>query len=314
MKPRAIFFGTPEIAVPALRALSEQATVTAVVCQPDKPVGRGSTPAAPATKRAAIELGIPVHQPLKVRTPDFLAWVREQAADVGVVMAYGRILTREVLDAPRLGCINLHASILPRYRGAAPINWCIMNGETETGISLMQMDEGVDTGPVFSVRKLAIGADERADELAARMALLGAEVVRLDLPRAMAGEVRATPQVHEQATLAQILTKEHGKIDWSRSAREIHDHVRGLQPWPGAFTVSAGKTLKVLETRRVEGRPAVESAPPGTVIQFSKDELWVACGDGHLALLRGQLEGKKAITGGELLRGRGVIPGGVLGG
>lgn len=287
MKSRVIFFGTPEIAVPALRALHEVAEVVAVVCQPDKPAGRDPAPQAPPTKKTATELGLPVHQPVKVKTPDFAAWVREQRADAGVVLAYGRILTREVLDTPRLGCINLHASLLPRYRGAAPIQWAIVNGEAETGICLMQMDEGIDTGPVMASRRLAIGPDETAEQLTDRMAGLAAEIVRTDLLDALAGRLSPAPQDHASATLAPILTKEHGRIDWSKSARQVHDHARGFFPWPGAVTTSKGKAFKVIETRVVT--EATPEARPGQVLDAPRGQLWVACGRGALSVLRGQL-------------------------
>lgn len=311
-RPRTIFFGTPDIAVPALRALHESTEVVAVVCQPDKPAGRDPTPQPPPTKRVALELGIPVHQPSRVKTPDFAAWVREQRADAAVVLAYGRILTREVLDTPRLGCLNLHASLLPRYRGAAPIQWCIVNGETETGICLMQMDEGIDTGPVLATRRILIGPDETADLLTARMAELAAEVVRIDVMDAIAGKLAPVPQDHSASTYAPILTKEHGRVDWTKSARALRDQVRGFHPWPGAYTTVRGKTFKILEARVLD-EPGMSGAP-GTVLEAPRGRLWIACGDGVLAVERGQLEGKKALPADELLRGRAVQFGEVLGG
>jgi methionyl-tRNA formyltransferase len=315
MKPRVLFFGTPEIAVPTLRALHEVATVTAVVCQPDKPAGRDPLPQPPATKRVALELGLPVHQPVKVRVPEFAAWVRAQEADAGLVFAYGRILTREVLDIPRRGCLNLHASILPRYRGAAPINWAIVRGERETGISLMQMDEGIDTGPVLATRSLPIGPDETADSLARRLADLGAEMTRSEVLAAIGGALTAVPQDHAQATMAPILDRENGRIDWSKKAREIHDQVRGFFPWPGTFTTVRGKTLKVLETSRAE-LPAVlgGEGEVGEVRQGPGERLWVRCGDGFVEVVRAQLEGRKALGGPELFRGRAVEVGQRLGG
>jgi len=310
-KPRTLFFGTPDIAVPALRALHELTEVVAVVCQPDKALGRDPTPQPPATKRAALELGLPVHQPTKVKTPDFARWVRDQRADAAVVLAYGRILTREVLDTPRLGCLNLHASLLPRYRGAAPIQWAIVQGEAETGICLMQMDEGIDTGPVLAVRRLAIGPEETAEQLSGRMAQLAAEVVRTDVLDALAGKLSPTPQDHAAATLAPILTKEHGLIDWGRPAAAIHDQVRGFYPWPGAYTASKGRAFKVLEARVVT-EPGV-GGEPGVVLDAPKNKLWVACGQGALSIELGQLEGKKALPAGDLLRGRAAVVGERLG-
>lgn len=184
---RAIFFGTPDIAVPSLEALREVAEVVAVVCQPDRPAGRGLELRAPPVKERALALGFEVVQPEKVKTPEFAAWVEARKADVALVIAYGRILPKAVLEGPRRGCMNLHASLLPRYRGAAPIQWAIVRGETETGVCLMQMDEGMDTGPVFTRRAIPIGRDETAGELGGRLGRLAAELVREDLPRAVAG-------------------------------------------------------------------------------------------------------------------------------
>lgn len=308
---RAIFFGTPEIAVPSLSALAEIATVIAVVCQPDKPAGRGLELKAPAVKQRALELGLPVMQPTKVRTPDFAAWVASQEADVALVIAYGRILPKAVLDAPRRGCMNLHASLLPKYRGAAPITWAVVDGEAETGISLMQMDEGMDTGPVFSMHRVPIGPDTTAGELSIALAEAAANVVRTDLARAVAGELVAEPQPESGATHARMLEKADGRIDFTKSARKVHDHVRGMTPWPGAFSSLGGKLFKVLETRMAEG-PA--GAPAGTVVLASKGRIEIACGEGRVALLRGQLEGKKALGAQDLVAGRALAEGAVFGG
>jgi methionyl-tRNA formyltransferase len=309
---RALFFGTPEIAVPSLRALRDIADVVGVVCQPDKPVGRSQELSAPPVKLAALELGLEVHQPVKVRVPEFAAWVRDRGADVALVLAYGRILPKAVLDAPRRGCMNLHASILPRYRGAAPITWAIVRGEKETGFSLMQMDEGLDTGPVYAVRALPIGPDETAGELTSRMAILASEMVRRELPDAVEGKPSPTAQDAERATLAPILAKEDGRIDWTKPSAAVHDHVRGMHPWPGAFTTVRGKLFKVLRTERTDG-PARADTPPGTVIVDGKKRILVACGDGALSVARGQLEGKKALDAAELIGGRALVEGDRLG-
>lgn len=308
---RALFFGTPEIAVPSLEALTSVAEVVGVVCQPDRPAGRGLELKAPPVKQRALELGLPVVQPQKVRTPDFAAWVKERDADVAVVIAYGRILPAGVLEAPRRGCMNLHASILPRYRGAAPITWAVVRGEQETGVSLMQMDEGMDTGPVYTIRRIPIGPDESADELAVRIGALAAEVVREDLLPAVRGETTATPQDHAAATMAPILKKEDGKIPWEKSAREVHDHVRGMTSWPGAFTSAEGKLLKVLATRVAS--EAGGGAAPGSVVAADRFAVRVACGKGQVAVLRAQLEGRKALAATELVAGRALREGMVLG-
>jgi methionyl-tRNA formyltransferase len=299
---RAIFFGTPEIAVPSLDALASVAEVVGVVCQPDRPAGRGLKMHAPAVKVRAEELGLSVLQPEKIKSPDVVAWMRERNADVAVVLAYGRILPRDVLAAPAHGCMNLHASILPRYRGAAPINWAIVRGETETGITLMQMDEGLDTGPVYATRSLAIGENEIAGELAQRLAALAAEVVREDLPRAVGGELVAQPQDPAAATTAPQLEKEDGRIDWARPAWEIHDHVRGMTPWPSAFTHLGPRLFKILATQR--SNLDTRSYPPGTLAMADSNGVIVACGRGTIEILRAQLEGKKPHSARELVTGR----------
>ncbi|WP_437669468.1 methionyl-tRNA formyltransferase [Sorangium sp. So ce131] len=310
---RALFFGTPAIAVPSLEALASIADVVGVVCQPDRPAGRGLELKAPPVKLKAMELGLPVVQPEKVRTAEFAAWVKGAEADVALVIAYGRILPRAVLDAPRRGCMNLHASILPRYRGAAPITWAIVGGEAETGISLMQMDEGMDTGPVYAVHRTPIGPDMTADELAVALGALAARVVREDLGRAVDGAIEAAPQDHAAATHAPLLKKEDGRIRWDRSAREVHDHIRGMTSWPGAFTTIQGKALKVLATR-VESEASRGEAPPGTVVMAGRDIVIVACGTGAIQILRAQAEGRKPLAAAELVAGRTLQTGMVLGG
>ncbi|XXY51468.1 methionyl-tRNA formyltransferase [Sorangium sp. So ce269] len=309
---RALFFGTPAIAVPSLEALASIASVVGVVCQPDRPAGRGLELKAPPVKVKAAELGLPVVQPEKIRTPEFAAWVKDAAADVALVIAYGRILPKAVLEAPRRGCMNLHASVLPRYRGAAPITWAIVGGEAETGISLMQMDEGMDTGPVYAVHRTPIGPDTTADELAVELGALAARVVREDLRRAVDGEIEATPQDHGAATHAPLLKKEDGRIRWDRGARQIHDHIRGMTSWPGAFTTIDGKALKVLAAR-VESETAREEAPPGTVVMAGRGVVIVACGAGAIQILRAQAEGRKPLAAADLVAGRTLQTGMVLG-
>ncbi len=308
---RALVFGTPAIAVPSLDALTKVAEVVGVVCQPDKPAGRGLELKPPPVKLRAVQLGLEVTQPLKVRTPEFAAWVAERNADVALVIAYGRILPKAVLDAPRRGCMNLHATLLPKYRGAAPINWAIVRGERETGVCLMQMDEGMDTGPVYSATAIPIGDDETAEELAARIGPLAAEVVIRDLARAVAGELPLAAQDQTVATMAPILKKEDGNIDWSGRAKEVHDHVRGMTPWPGAATLANDKTLKVLSTRVAQENG--DLAPIGTIVSANKDGIVVACGAGAVRILRAQLEGKKPLGAGELVSGRAISAGMRLG-
>lgn len=316
---RALFFGTPAIAVPALDALTEIAEVVGVVCQPDRPAGRGLELKAPPVKERALSLGLTVIQPTKIRTPDFAAWVTEAQADVALVIAYGRILPPAVLAGPKRGCMNLHASILPRYRGAAPITWAIVRGERETGIALMQMDEGCDTGPVYSIHKTPITEEMTADDLAVELGALAASVVRADLAKAVRGELEAAPQDHERATAAPLLKKEDGRIDWSLPARAVHDHARGMTSWPGAFTSLEGKTLKVLATKvtaddgATKDGAAGEAAAPGSVIAADKSGIRVACGRGSIAILRAQAEGRKALSAAEIVAGRTIRAGMTLG-
>ena len=309
---RALFFGTPEIAVPSLEALVEVAEVVGVVCQPDRPAGRGLELRQPPVKQKALELGLEVIQPTKLKTGEVAEWMRKKEADVALVIAYGRILPPDMLQAPRRGCMNLHASLLPKYRGAAPIQWSIVHGETETGITLTQMDEGLDSGPIFAQRKIAILPDETAGELAVRLAALAAEVTRLDLPRAVSGELVAVPQNHDEATFAPILQKDDGRVDFAKPAQAVHNHVRGMTPWPGAFTkLPDGRTLKLLQTRL--GSWESPNAEPGTIIAADKVHVLVACSKGTIEIVRAQVEGRKPLSAGELVAGRTLSTGMKLG-
>ena len=308
---RAVFFGTPQFAVPCLEALVEIADVAAVVCQPDKPAGRGLEVAPPPVKKRALELGLTVVQPTKLRTGEFARWLREQNADVALVVAYGRILPKDVLDAPRLGCVNVHASLLPKLRGAAPITWAIVRSEPETGVTLMQMDEGMDTGAMLQTFATPITEEETAGELSERLSALGALAMRKGLPTYVSGGLTPKPQDHAKATAAPMLKKEDGRIDFAKPARAVHDHVRGMTPWPGASTASRGKLLKVHATR-VTDLPAGDAAP-GTVVFADKSRVIVACGERGVELTRVQLEGKKAVSAGDWFLGRGVAEGDVLG-
>ncbi len=303
---RALFFGTPAFAVPCLDALHAIATVVGVVCQPDKPVGRGLTLTPPPVKQRATELGLPVVQPTKLRTGEFGAWVKAQDADVALVVAYGRILPADVLAGPRLGCVNVHASLLPKYRGAAPIAWAVIHGEAESGVTLMVLDEGMDTGDTLAFFPTPVGADETTSELADRLAVIGANAVRDHLPKYVAGEMTRTPQDSSLASMAPMLKKEDGKIDWSKPAKAVHDHVRGMVPWPGASFEREGKIIKVHATRVAS---ASRPAAPGEVILADKGHLVVACGEGAVELVTVQLEGKKPVRGVDWVMGRGVKEG-----
>ncbi len=318
---RAVFFGSPAFAVPSLDALQGLAEVAAVVCQPDKPAGRGLTLTPPPVKVRALELGLPVVQPTKLKTGEFARWLVEQRADVALVVAYGRILRRDVLDGPRLGCVNVHASLLPKYRGAAPITWAVVHGEPVTGVTLMKLDEGMDTGPTFARVETPIGPEETAGEVGERLARLGGEAVREWLPRYVAGAYVLEPQDDSRASAAPILEKENGRLDWSAAAARVHDHVRGMSPWPCAFTSARGRPLKVHATRVIPALAPQSSHSPaaagsgvaGRVVIADKSRLIVACGAGFLELLSVQPEGKRAMRGAEWVMGRGVAEGDTLG-
>jgi methionyl-tRNA formyltransferase len=305
--PRAIFFGTPEFAVPSLLALCEVADVALVVTQPDRQQGRGMKLASPAVKLAAQERGIEVIQPTKVRTPEFSEHLRRVRAEFALVVAYGRILPRAVLQAPKLGCVNVHGSLLPKLRGAAPIQWAIVRGEARTGVCLMQMDEGMDEGPVLACEAVAIGAEETAGELSELLAGLGARLVREQLPRFLRGELVARPQDHAQATLAPILQKEHGRVQWERGATELHNLVRGMHPWPGAYTFLAGLRVKLHRTRVVAELGV--HGEPGCVVRADRHGIEIACGTGVLALDELQPEGKKRMNAEQFCAGMRPKPG-----
>lgn len=299
-RPRALFFGTPELAVPTLRALMSLADVVLVVTQPDRPSGRGMKLTAPPTKVVATEAGIPVLQPTKVRTPEFAAQLRELNADIAVVIAYGRILPRPVLDAARLGSVNVHASLLPKYRGAAPIQWSIVNGERETGVCLMQMDEGMDTGAVLATALTPIDPNETGGELGTRLSQLGAELLTQQWPALLSGSLVGVPQDAGAASVAPLLRKEHGCISWIESAQQIHDRVRGLAPWPGAYSFLEGARLKIHRTRV---RDHHAHASPGEVMETVERGIVVACGRGSVTIEELQPEGGKRLQAAQWLVG-----------
>ncbi len=304
---RTVFMGTPWFAVPSLSALAEVVDVTLVLCNPDRPAGRGRSTASPPVKEEAGRRGIPVFQPEKARHPDAVARIAAESPDLIVVVAYGHILPKSILDIPRLGCINVHASLLPKYRGAAPINWAVARGETVTGITIMRMDEGMDTGPMLHVREMPIGEEDTAETMFSKLSVLGAEALREAMRKLREGTLCETPQDAALATYAPMLKKEHGWIDWSRPAGEVRNLVRGMTPWPSAFAVHAGKTLKVLSsTVAGESGPAGE---PGAVVALGRDGIAVACGEGVLRLKVVQPEGGKAMDAWAYAQGRRVASG-----
>jgi methionyl-tRNA formyltransferase len=294
---RVLFYGTPEFALPTLEALLARHEVVAVVTQPDRPAHRGQRLTPPVVKLRAAEARVPVLQPPRLRDPGWPERLIALGADIAVVVAFGQILPKAVLEAPARGSINVHASLLPRYRGAAPIAWAVMRGETVTGITTFRMDEGMDTGPLLLRQATPIGADETAGELATRLSALGAGVLIDTLERldALAPE----PQRHEDATLAPRLKKSDGRLEWTRPARELANVVRGCNPWPGAATTGPAGRLTLWRARAVG---AGVLGPPGVLCQHD-GELVIACGDGGVLPVDVQPENKRRMEWPEYLRG-----------
>jgi methionyl-tRNA formyltransferase len=304
---RVIFMGTPEFACPTLQTLiCRREQVVAVVTQPDRPKGRGHRLMPPPVKELAARHAIPVYQPVKVRDPDFIEFIRQLNPDVIVVVAFGQILPKALLDIPPLGCINVHASLLPRYRGAAPLNWCIINGETETGVTTMLMDVGLDTGPMLLRKKTPVDENEDIVSLHDRMSAMGAELLSETLDGLAVGTIMPQGQDESQSCYAPMLKKEHGRINWSTDARSIHNQVRGLAVWPVAYAFLGGQTIKVYRTRTAEG-----SGLPGTVLRADKHGIEVACLQGSLVIEELQLAGKKRLDAASFLAGY-AIPVGAL--
>jgi methionyl-tRNA formyltransferase len=302
---RILFMGTPQFAVPildAINATADQFEVVAVVTQPDAPAGRGRAMAPSPVKQYALDHSLPVLQPETLKPPEVVAQLREFAPDAIVVAAFGQILRRDVLGLPPHRCINVHASLLPRWRGASPISAAIAAGDPATGITIMLMEAGLDTGPVLSQRQTPILADDTTAMLAERLSHLGAELLVATLPRWLHGEIVPQRQDESLVTLCGHLKKEDGRVDWSRKAQEIERHVRAMTPWPLAATTWQGKQL-LIKRARIPGAPAPATNPPGTVI-CSLDAVCVQCGEGWLELLDVQLEGKRAMPALEFIRGQ----------
>jgi methionyl-tRNA formyltransferase len=299
--------GTPAFAVPCLEALFEVAEVALVVTQPDKPQGRGLKLVPPPTKVLAQARGVPIFQPEKARDGRLRDALLDARPDFALVVAYGKILPQDVLDVPRLGCLNVHGSLLPRWRGAAPIQWAILSGDAQTGVCLMQMDAGMDTGPELARRALAIEPNETYGELSERLSVLSGELLRTELPRFLRGELEPVAQPEHGITHARMLEKADGALDFARPAQAVHDRVRGLSPWPGAFTQIDGRRLKVHVTR-VQSSSG-QSDEPGTVLAADAQGVDVACETGVVRLLEMQLDGKKRVNAEALLAGFAIRPG-----
>lgn len=299
---RIAFLGTPEFAVPSLAMLLGDGHTLAVFTQPDRPVGRHGTLTPPPAKVFAAEHGLPVYQFEKIRSPEGVAALRAFNPDFMVTAAFGQILSKENLDVPRFGCINVHGSLLPKYRGAAPVAWAIVDGETTTGITTMLTDVGLDTGDILLQRETDIGPDETAGELAARLAELGADVLMDTLILHSAGFLQRKPQDEALATKCRTLKKEDGKLDFSLPAQRVHDHVRGMNPWPGAFALLSGEPLKIWRTRTTDdcGR---DDRVCGELFGSDRTGLFVRCADRMLEILELQTAGGKRLDGKTFLRG-----------
>ena len=301
---KLIFMGTPEFAVSSLQKLIDAGhTITAVFTQPDKPVGRKQIITPPPVKVCAEQHNLTIYQPTKIRTEDARREFEPllQSVDAGVVAAYGRILPEWMLLAPKYGCVNVHSSLLPKYRGAAPINWAIVRGETETGVTIMQMDEGLDTGAILLQGKLAIGEDERTPELTARLSALGANLLVETLAKLERGEVQPVQQNNKEATYAQILKREDGQVDWALTATNIRNRMRGFTPFPGCFTFLHEQRLEITNC---QAEPCAQELEAGTIIEVAKDSLVIACG-GHsqLRVTEVQPAGKKVMSARDFLNG-----------
>ena len=309
MPLKLVFCGTPAFAVPSLRALLSDSyfQIAGVVTQPDRPRGRGKKMASSPVKDAALEAGVPVYQPEKIRSESSLDYFKRLAPDVVVIIAYGQIIPAALIAIPRLGWVNLHGSLLPKYRGAAPINWAIINGEKVTGLTTMQIDAGLDTGPMLLKYQTGIGSDETAPDLYGQLAEAGAPLIVETLKKLDHREITPTPQDNSQATFAPPLKKEDGRIDWFLPAPKIYNRIRGLQPWPGAFTTFRGATCRIWGKPL---KPVAAGGTPGILLPTQEDGLLVICGASTvLHVEQVQIEGRNRISDREFMNGARIAPG-----
>lgn len=297
---RLVYLGTPEFAVPTLERIVEAGhEVASVITQPDRPRGRGQNPGMPPVKEAAIRLNLPVFQPERIRRPEGLEHLRAIGCDAMVIVGYGQIIPQSVIDLAPLGIINVHGSLLPKYRGAAPIQWAVRNGEIRTGVTTMRIDAGLDTGDMLLKAETEIAPEETAIELGRRLAPMGADLLVETLAGLASGAIVPEKQDNAAATYAPILKKEDGRIDWRQPAHSIHAQTRGFQPWPGAFTTFRGQTLHIWRAHVTQFDAA---ADPGTIV--SRKPLSIACGEGQLELVEVQLEGRKRIPAADFANGQ----------
>lgn len=308
-KLKTIFMGTPDFAVPCLEVLQAKTEVLAVITQPDRPKGRGHNLQASPVKQKALEYNLPVLQPEKIKTEEFTAELERLQPDLIVIVAFGQILSQRILDIPTLGCVNVHASLLPRYRGAAPIHWSIINGEKETGVTTMLMDAGLDTGDMLLKDKVAITEEMTTEELHDQLMAMGGKLLAETIDGLANGTITPEKQDDSISNYAGMLNKETGHIDWSKSAVEIHNLIRGLNSWPVAWSMKDGKNYKFWRTK-VENRNSDKA--PGTVVELRKNSFCIATGEGLLEVLEIQPPSKKRMSAGDLLRGHGVAVGDIF--
>ncbi len=308
-KLKTIFMGTPDFAVPCLEVLQAKTEVLAVITQPDRPKGRGHNLQASPVKQKALEYNLPVLQPEKIKTEEFTAELERLQPDLIVVVAFGQILSQRILDIPPLGCVNVHASLLPRYRGAAPIHWSIINGEKETGVTTMLMDAGLDTGDMLLKDKVTITEEMTTEELHDQLMAMGGKLLAETIDGLTNGTITPEKQDDSISNYAGMLNKETGHIDWSKSAVEIHNLIRGLNSWPVAWSMKDGKNYKFWRTK-VENNNSDKA--PGTVVELRKNSFCLATGEGLLEVLEIQPPSKKRMSAGDLLRGHGVAVGDIF--
>lgn len=303
---RLVFMGSPELAVPSLGAASQLGDLAGVVTQPPRGKGRGRKVTPSAVALECERMGIEPTTPDNIRTPEFSAWLRDLRPDLVIVVAYGKILPPSILETPRLGCVNVHTSLLPELRGAAPIQWAIARGAVETGVTLMKMDEGMDTGPILLQTKTAVGQEETAGKLAGRLSLMASDILMEGVPLYARGELAPVPQDDSRATCAPLLKKEDGRIDWTMGAREIANRVRGFTPWPGTYSELAGKRVHIISALALTFPLGGE---PGEVLKGENGQIDVACGKGVLRILSLKPEGKREMSPAEYLAGYRLGPG-----
>lgn len=301
---KIVYMGTPEFAVGPLEALLDAGhEILAVVTQPDRPKGRSAKLQPSPVKICAQAHGIPVLQPKRIKAPEAVEALRRLQADVFVAAAFGQILSQEILDLPRFGCLCIHASLLPAYRGAAPIQWAILNGETQSGITVIRMDAGIDTGDMLAKAVVPIGEGETDESLSRKLMETGSRLIVETLPALESGQLKPEKQNDADSSYAKMLTKEMGRIDWTRSAAGIERQVRGLHSWPGAYCGYGGKQLKILAARAAEDVDSSLPKVPGTILSVTSDSVWAAAGQGALQILEVQLEGRKKMAVRDFLHG-----------